>query len=98
MKHALIFLVRIYQYTLSPALTFLSGGNGGCRFEPSCSNYAIEALQKHGSLRGSMLTLKRLCRCHPWGSAGFDPVPDLIATDAGVKSPLGKDPGVCVHR
>ncbi|MGD9810318.1 MAG: membrane protein insertion efficiency factor YidD [Sphingobium sp.] len=46
-----------------------------CRYHPSCSQYAIEALQKYGALRGSWLALKRLLRCHPWGGSGFDPVP-----------------------
>jgi len=71
----LIFAVRLYRWTLSPAKTFLLGGMGECRFEPSCSVYAIEALQKHGAARGSFLAAKRVCRCHPWGDCGFDPVP-----------------------
>ncbi|WP_187431853.1 Putative membrane protein insertion efficiency factor [Roseobacter fucihabitans] len=47
-----------------------------CRFQPTCSAYALEALQKHGGFKGAVLTLKRLLRCHPWGSDGYDPVPD----------------------
>jgi uncharacterized protein len=47
-----------------------------CRFDPSCSTYALEALERHGAARGSWLTLRRLVRCHPWGGMGFDPVPD----------------------
>ncbi|MDE6131024.1 MAG: membrane protein insertion efficiency factor YidD [Muribaculaceae bacterium] len=46
-----------------------------CRFIPTCSSYALEALQRHGPLRGSWLALKRVCRCHPWGGSGYDPVP-----------------------
>lgn len=69
MKHMLIFLVRAYQVVLSPHL----GSN--CRFEPSCSNYALEALRMHGAWRGGWLTLRRLLRCRPWGSCGYDPVP-----------------------
>jgi putative membrane protein insertion efficiency factor len=65
----LVLLVRIYQYTLSPWL----GPN--CRFEPSCSAYAVEALQQHGAFRGSALAARRIARCHPWGDAGYDPVP-----------------------
>lgn len=65
----LIRLVRGYQRYISP-LT-----QSRCRFYPSCSQYAIEALAEHGMMRGSWLALKRLGRCHPWGSHGFDPVP-----------------------
>ena len=66
----LIMLIRAYQYLISPLL----GSN--CRFQPSCSAYAIEAFQRHGALRGGALTVKRMGRCHPWGGSGFDPVPD----------------------
>ena len=65
----LIGLVRLYQATL--AYFF----RGACRFEPSCSRYATEALATHGAARGGMMALRRLCRCHPWGGAGYDPVP-----------------------
>jgi len=63
------WLIVVYRYTLSPLL-----GNC-CRFEPSCSRYAEQALQQHGLVRGLWLTLKRLIRCHPWHEGGFDPVP-----------------------
>lgn len=53
-----------------------AGRPSPCRFDPSCSAYALEAFELHGALRGSWLTLRRLGRCHPWGGAGFDPVPD----------------------
>jgi putative membrane protein insertion efficiency factor len=66
---ALIGLVRLYQATL--AYFF----RGACRFEPSCSRYATEALATHGAARGGVMALRRLCRCHPWGGAGYDPVP-----------------------
>jgi len=65
----LIALLRLYQLLVSPWL-----GNR-CRFHPSCSQYTIEALQRHGLLRGSWLGLRRLLRCHPWNPGGFDPVP-----------------------
>jgi hypothetical protein len=71
----LIFFVRVYQVTLSPAKTFLFGPAAECRFEPSCSQYAIEALKTHGAVVGGWLTAKRVCRCHPWGECGEDPVP-----------------------
>lgn len=66
---ALIGLIQLYRWTLSPFIGRF------CRFQPTCSAYAQEALAKHGFWRGSALTAKRLCRCHPWGGHGFDPVP-----------------------
>jgi putative membrane protein insertion efficiency factor len=63
-------LVRTYQWTVRP----LIGAN--CRFCPSCSDYAIEALRAHGALRGSGLAVRRILRCHPWHPGGYDPVPD----------------------
>jgi putative membrane protein insertion efficiency factor len=69
MRHVLKIVVRIYQIVLSPLL----GPN--CRYYPTCSQYALEALETHGSLRGVWLTLKRIARCHPWHEGGFDPVP-----------------------
>lgn len=69
MKAVLIGLVRFYRLMLSPWL------GSGCRFEPTCSAYALQALQEHGAARGSYLTLKRLGRCHPWCAGGHDPVP-----------------------
>jgi len=65
----LILIIKAYQYLLSPWV-----GNQ-CRFSPTCSHYACEALRKHGALRGSWLTLRRLLRCHPWHTGGHDPVP-----------------------
>ena len=69
MKTLGILLIRAYQVTLSPFL------GGACRFEPTCSNYGIEALERFGFLRGSWLTARRLLRCRPFGPHGFDPVP-----------------------
>lgn len=69
MKTLLVWLLRGYQLVLSPML----GQN--CRFYPSCSHYAIEALQVHGAGRGGWLALRRVCRCHPFNDGGFDPVP-----------------------
>jgi putative membrane protein insertion efficiency factor len=65
----LILLVRFYRLAISPWL----GGN--CRFDPTCSSYAIEALQKYGAVRGSWMAAKRIGRCNPWGGSGYDPVP-----------------------
>jgi uncharacterized protein len=64
----IIALIRAYQLTLSPFL------GGSCRFLPTCSSYAIEAVSRHGALRGSMLAARRIGACHPFGRSGFDPV------------------------
>ncbi len=69
MKAILIALVKGYRYAISPLL-----GNN-CRFVPSCSEYAVEAIERHGSGRGSWLAMRRILRCHPWCDGGYDPVP-----------------------
>lgn len=69
MKRLLVIFIKFYQYVISP----LTGNN--CRYYPTCSAYAIEALEKYGSLKGTYLTAKRLLRCHPFHAGGFDPVP-----------------------
>jgi putative membrane protein insertion efficiency factor len=71
----LIFVLRLYQLTLSPAQVFLFGAGSGCRFTPTCSAYAVDAICEHGAAAGSVLAVKRICRCHPWGGGGHDPVP-----------------------
>ncbi len=76
-QHILVFCVRLYRWGISPAKTFLFGALGHCRFTPSCSEYALAALRRHGALAGSWLALKRIGRCHPWGGCGHDPVPKL---------------------
>jgi len=63
----LILVIRAYRLILSPAQLFLFGPAGGCRYEPTCSAYAVEAIQAHGAWQGGLLTAGRLCRCHPWG-------------------------------
>jgi hypothetical protein len=75
LQHILIFAVRIYRLTISPAQTFLFGGGAGCRFTPSCSVYAQDAVREHGAVKGTLLATKRICRCHPWADCGHDPVP-----------------------
>lgn len=65
----LIGLIRLYQVTLSPFI------GRSCRYTPTCSNYGIEAIRKHGPIKGSWLTLKRVLSCNPWGGSGYDPVP-----------------------
>ncbi|MCQ9377269.1 membrane protein insertion efficiency factor YidD [Methyloversatilis sp. XJ19-49] len=69
MKSLLLSVLAVYRYAVSPML----GAN--CRFLPSCSEYATEAIRRHGSLRGSWLSLRRIARCHPWNPGGHDPVP-----------------------
>jgi putative membrane protein insertion efficiency factor len=78
MKLALVALVRIYQWTLRPLL----GAN--CRFYPTCSEYAVEALQTHGALRGSALAAGRVLRCNPWHPGGYDPVPGCDCSRKGL--------------
>ena len=68
MKQAVIFLVRAYRLLLSPYLP------PSCRYLPTCSQYAEEALDKYGVLKGGMIALKRISRCHPWGGSGYDPL------------------------
>lgn len=65
----LLLLVQFYRHCISPFTP------PSCRFTPTCSQYALEALRKYGPLKGSWLTIKRLSRCHPWGGSGYDPVP-----------------------
>lgn len=68
MKQIVIFLVRAYRLLLSPYLP------PSCRYQPTCSQYAEEALDKYGALKGGMIALKRISRCHPWGGNGYDPL------------------------
>jgi uncharacterized protein len=77
--------VLLYRYLLSPVLPH------GCRFAPTCSLYAIEALRVHGAIRGGWLAFRRIVGCHPWGGSGFDPVPP-----AG-RVPLHQHTARCAH-
>jgi putative membrane protein insertion efficiency factor len=70
-----IALIRLYQHTASPVLPLLLGPTCGCRFAPTCSHYAAEALQEHGLWAGAWLAMRRLVRCTPWHEGGIDPVP-----------------------
>lgn len=68
MKHILIFLIKIYQ-------SLPLSSHRSCRYIPTCSNYGIEALETHGTAKGTWLLIKRILRCNPWGNKGYDPVP-----------------------
>lgn len=68
-SRALVLFVRLYQAARA-------GRPSPCRYVPSCSTYAVEAVERHGAAKGSWFALRRLARCHPWGGFGFDPVPD----------------------
>ncbi|SNR54141.1 membrane protein insertion efficiency factor YidD [Puniceibacterium sediminis] len=70
LAHILALPVRAYRATFSPIV------GHSCRFQPTCSAYALEALERHGAFRGGWLTLRRLARCHPFGGSGIDNVPD----------------------
>lgn len=70
MRKLLILLIQGYRYLLSPIM------GPHCRYYPTCSSYALTALETHGVMRGGSLAVKRICRCHPWHEGGFDPVPE----------------------
>ena len=84
-QYILILAIRLYRCTLSPALTFLFGPLSQCRFTPTCSAYALEAIQTHGVMKGGWLALRRIARCHPWGDCGHDPVPDRRCDPASLR-------------
>ena len=69
LAHVLSLPVRLYRLIFSPWVGY------NCRYQPTCSAYAMEALQEHGGIKGGLLTTRRICRCHPWGGQGYDPVP-----------------------
>lgn len=69
MKSLLIALIRVYQYAISPLI------GRSCRYEPTCSEYTVDAIKKYGAIKGGWLGAKRIGRCHPWHPGGYDPVP-----------------------
>ncbi|PLX02390.1 MAG: membrane protein insertion efficiency factor YidD [Marinilabiliales bacterium] len=69
LSNLFIFLIRVYQYTLSPFI------GRSCRYTPTCSHYSVEAIQKYGPFKGGWMAIKRISSCNPWGGSGYDPVP-----------------------
>ncbi len=82
MKFLIRLIIRGYQILIRPVLHAIGGPNCGCRFTPSCSHYFLEAVNSHGSLKGSYLGIRRILRCHPWGGCGYDPVPSTEAQNS----------------
>jgi uncharacterized protein len=70
MKQVLIWLIQLYRWFISPIL------GPSCRFQPTCSEYGMEAIARFGSIKGTKMTVSRICRCHPWHPGGYDPVPE----------------------
>ena len=77
MRHLLMAIVRFYRVAVSPWTP------PSCRYDPTCSAYALEALERHGAVRGSWLAFRRILRCHPWGGSGYDPVPGPSGETSG---------------
>jgi uncharacterized protein len=97
-QHILILGVRCYRWVLSPAKSFLFGPAAGCRFTPSCSEYALDALRCHGAMGGTWLAIRRIGRCHPWGGCGHDPVPPGRCEAQQRPSPPGMPPALLSFR
>ncbi len=75
LRRSIRIVIRFYQRFLNPMLKFAAGPGAGCRFDPTCSHYFLQAVESHGPWRGSWLGVRRIFRCHPWGRCGYDPVP-----------------------
>ena len=90
MKRAAIAMLRVYQWGISPWLP------RACRYYPTCSQYAVEAVSRYGVLRGGWMAVRRLARCHPFHAGGYDPVPEMVFSAA----PVGGSgaPNWCVHK
>ena len=82
MKYPLIWFLRAYRLLISPLYGQV------CRYHPSCSAYALEAITVHGSIRGGWLAVRRLARCHPWSAGGYDPVPPARSTSESTTGPV----------
>ena len=86
---ALRVLIRVYQLCVAPLL------GPRCRFAPSCSHYAAEAITRHGAVMGAWLAIKRIARCHPWHEGGFDPVPESLSRN--LTQPSARHSSCCQH-
>ena len=96
-RQLVILCIRIYKLVLSPVLHFFGGPLAGCRYTPTCSVYAAEAVALHGVIKGTLLAVSRVCRCHPWGGCGEDAVPEefrLWRMPTGIKT---EPPLCCPH-
>jgi putative membrane protein insertion efficiency factor len=94
-RSILLLAIRVYRFAISPILTTLFAPLGlGCRFTPTCSHYALDAVRFHGVWHGSILIIRRLCRCHPWGGSGHDPVPHPNLNPNPNRNRLSEDPTV----
>ena len=96
-QHILILGLRVYRCTVGAVQPVLFGPLAGCRFSPSCSAYAMEAIRVHGAMAGIWLGLKRVCRCHPWGECGYDPVPAMKSAARDPKHRVGSINGNRTH-
>ena len=95
MRTLIRICIRTYQLTISPLLVAIAGPGSGCRFQPTCSQYSLEAVELHGSVRGIFLGLKRIARCHPWGGSGEDPVPPRVEDVDLAKGRVRPNVGLC---
>jgi len=77
-RFSVLLLLRFYRVIVSPVKNVVLGVHGACRYYPTCSAYALEAVERHGVVGGGVLAVKRVCRCHPWGGSGIDRVPDSV--------------------
>lgn len=93
MKWLVRILIRGYQRVISPVLHFIGGPGTGCRFTPTCSEYFLQAVEKHGIFKGSWLGTVRIIRCNPWGGHGHDPVPPAVTK--GGRSCQGQTDNPC---
>ena len=75
-QYLLVIIIGLYRLFLSPIKNALYGPTGSCRFTPSCSSYALEAIKTYGAIKGTALGISRILRCNPWGNHGHDPVPE----------------------
>jgi putative membrane protein insertion efficiency factor len=92
-QHLLTAALRGYRLLLSPLVTAVFSPLGfGCRFQPTCSRYAIAAIETHGAMRGTLLAVWRICRCHPFGGSGNDPVPGTFRFAFRRKAASGQGP------